>query len=78
MLRNNVDFEVVDLTIKFISEMYEKHGKQISPTLDYRSIAYLGICNAVKEYSQDLHWTHHNYDGDIQLSDITFNQSVPN
>lgn len=76
MLKNTVDFEVVDQTIKFISDMYEKHGTQITPTIDYRILAYLGICKVVREHSQNLYWARQNYDGGVQLSDITFNQAA--
>lgn len=76
MLKNTVDFEVVDQTIKFIGSMFETHGTQIAPTVDYRILAYLGICKAVKEHSQNLYWAQQNYDGGIQLSDITFNQAA--
>jgi DNA replicative helicase MCM subunit Mcm2 (Cdc46/Mcm family) len=75
MLKNAVDFEVVDQTIKFIGSMFETHGTQITPTVDYRIIAFLGICKAVKEHSQNLSWAQQNSDGGIQLSDITFNQA---
>ena len=76
MLKDSVDFEVVDQTIKFIGDMYEKHGTQIASTIDYRMMAYLGICKSVKEHSQNLYWAQQNYDVGIQLSDITFNQAA--
>lgn len=77
MLKKTVDSEVVDGTIKFLTNMYDKHGAQITPTIDYRIIAYLGICKVVKDHSQNLCWAQQNLEGaETQLNDITFSQAA--
>ena len=77
MLKKTVDSEVVDETIKFLTNIYNKHGAQITPTIDYRINTVLGICKVVKNRSQNLYWAQQNLEGaETQLSDITFSQAA--
>jgi DNA replicative helicase MCM subunit Mcm2 (Cdc46/Mcm family) len=77
MLKNVIDAEVVEQTIKFVSNMYRKYGAEIVETPDYRSYAYLAIAKEIKVHSQNLLWAQSQ--GAIQseeLDDITFNEAL--
>jgi DNA replicative helicase MCM subunit Mcm2 (Cdc46/Mcm family) len=77
MLKKTVDSEVVAETIKFLTNMFDKHGSQIIPTTNYRDISYLEICKIVKDHSQNLCWAQQNLEEEeTELSDITFNQAA--
>ena len=77
MLKNVIDMEVVDETIKFVSDMYRKYGAEIVETPDYRTYAYFAIAKEIKDYSQNLLWAQDQ--GAIkpeELNDITFNEAL--
>jgi DNA replicative helicase MCM subunit Mcm2 (Cdc46/Mcm family) len=77
MLKKTVDAEVVEQTIKFMTEMYRTHGSQISESIDYRTYSYLAIAKVVKEHSQNILWAQEQ--GGIGLDefdDITFNKAA--
>ena len=77
MLKKRVDAEVVEQTIKFMTEMYRTHGSQISESIDYRTYSYLAIAKVVKEHSQNILWAQEQ--GAIgldELDDISFNKAA--
>ena len=72
MLKKKVDQEVVRNTIAFVQEMYQKHGVQITEPVDYRGIAYQGICKVIKDYNMHQLWV----EGQAkELTEISFNEA---
>ena len=77
MLKNIIDAEVVEQTIKFVSNMYRKYGTEIVETPDYHTYAYLAMAKEVKDHRQNLLWAQSQ--GAIkseELDDITFNEAL--
>ena len=77
MLKNIIDGEVVEQTIKFLTDMYRKYGAEIAETPDYCNYAYLAIAKEVKEHGQNLLWAQSQ--GAImpeELEDTTFNEAL--
>lgn len=77
MLKNVIDAEVVDQTIKFVSDMYRKYGAEIVESPDHFTYVYLAIAKEIKEHSQNLLWAQSQ--GAInseELDDITFNEAL--
>lgn len=51
MLKNVIDSEVVEQTIRFVTAMYHNYGAEIAEPPDYRTMAYLEIAKVVKDHS---------------------------
>jgi DNA replicative helicase MCM subunit Mcm2 (Cdc46/Mcm family) len=78
MLKNVIDAEVVEQTIKFVSAMYRKYGADIAEIPDYRTYAYLSITKVMKDHSQNMLWAQEQgvIGLDEQDDDITFNSAA--
>ena len=73
MLKDVIDSEVVEWTIKFVTDMYRKYGAEIAETPDYRTISYLEIAKVVKDHSLNIFWTDEQNNQLNELTEITFN-----
>ncbi len=76
MLKTSVDFEVVDVTIEFLTKMYQQLGELIVGNVDPRATTYNIICSVIKKYSQDQCWAQKNKPEGVQFKDISFNQAA--
>ncbi len=73
MLKNVIDYEVVEQTIKFVTGMYSKYGAQIAEPPDYRTVSYLEIAKVVKNHALNMFWTDEQNNQLEELTEVTFN-----
>ena len=77
LLKNVIDAEVVEQTIKFVSAMYRHYGAEIAEIPDYRTYTYLGIAKVVKENSQNILWAQEQVAvGTDELENMTFSEAA--
>ena len=60
--------------MKFMSNIFAKHGTQVTSPIDYFSMTFLEMCNTIKKHSQEQSWVAQNSPDAIQLADISFDQ----
>ena len=56
MLKSVIDSEVVDQTIKYVTDMYRSYGSEIAETPNYRDVSYFEIAKVVKDHALNVFW----------------------